>query len=74
MLPLPPKASTIPLGGTVVTGGAAFRVWAPRATAVYLLGDFNQFAVDENFRLQSLNDETWAGFLAGAKDGVRYMF
>ena len=74
MLPLPPKASTIPLGGTVVTGGAALRVWAPRATAVYLLGDFNQFAVDENFRLQSLNDETWAGFLAGAKDGTRYMF
>jgi len=74
MLPLPPKASSIPMGGTLVTGGAAFRVWAPRATAIYLLGDFNQWGVDENFRLQSLGDETWAGFLAGVKDGASYMF
>ena len=74
MLPLPPRAASIPMGGTLVTGGAAFRVWAPRATAIYLLGDFNQWGVDENFRLQSLGDETWAGFLAGVKDGTSYMF
>jgi len=74
MLPLPPKASSIPMGGTLVTGGAAFRAWGPRATAVYLLGDFNQWGIDENFRLQSLGDETWAGFLAGVKDGASYMF
>jgi 1,4-alpha-glucan branching enzyme len=74
MLPLPLKASTIPLGGTVAAGGAAFRVWAPRATAIYLLGDFNHWTVGEDFRLQSLHDETWAGFLAGAGDGTRYTF
>jgi 1,4-alpha-glucan branching enzyme len=74
MLPLPPKASSVPMGGTLVTDGAVFRAWAPRATAIYLLGDFNQWNLDENFRLQSLGDETWAGFLAGVKDGAAYMF
>ena len=30
-----------PTGGTPVPGGATFRVWAPRAKAVHVSGDFN---------------------------------
>jgi 1,4-alpha-glucan branching enzyme len=33
------SAST-PTGANLADGGATFRVWAPRATAVYVLGTF----------------------------------
>jgi hypothetical protein len=31
---------TTPMGATLVSGGATFRAWAPRATAVYVNGIF----------------------------------
>ena len=31
--------------------GWVFREWAPNATAIYLIGDFNQWREDENYRL-----------------------
>ena len=33
-------SANTPMGGTLVPGGATFRFWAPRATAVYLNGTF----------------------------------
>lgn len=74
MLPLPFSPATTPLGATEVSGGVTLRVWAPRAQAVYAVGDFCNWVVDGAFLLQPLGDETWAGFLAGAADGARYLF
>jgi len=74
MLPLPFAPATMPLGATEVLGGVNLRVWAPRAQAVYAVGDFSDWAVDDAFLLQPLGDETWAGFLAGAADGAQYLF
>jgi len=72
---------TTPMGGNIVAGGATFRTWAPRALAVYLVGQDELPAADqagwrpsEDSRLQALGDGTWGGFLAGAGDGFRYMF
>jgi 1,4-alpha-glucan branching enzyme len=72
---------TTPMGGNLVTGGATFRTWAPRAQSVYLLtGDaLNHFsdagwAPCSGDSLKSLGDETWAGFLPGAQDGTAYLF
>ena len=70
-----------PMGANLVPGGATFRTWAPRARNVYLVtGDALSQSSSAGWtpspgdRLQPLGDETWAGFIAGAADGLRYMF
>jgi 1,4-alpha-glucan branching enzyme len=72
-----------PMGATLLSGqglpgpGATFRVWAPRASAVYLNGVFNGtprtgqtpdllFAKDTN--------GYWSGFLPDAAEGDTYLF
>jgi len=68
-------SANTPMGGTLVAGGATFRVWAPRATAVYLNGTFGgqPFAGQTPDRLL-VNDSNgyWAGFQAGAQEGDLY--
>ena len=70
-----------PMGATLQDRGATFRTWAPRARAVYLVGEDELAAAanpgwrpNEENRLTSLGDETWGGYLAGAGDGSRYLF
>jgi 1,4-alpha-glucan branching enzyme len=63
-----------PMGANLVGGGATFRVWAPRAQAVYLIGDFNEWAHDAAWALQRHPDGRWTGFLPEAHDGTRYKF
>jgi len=64
-----------PTGATLVPGGATFRVWAPRASALYLNGNFGgiiyDFQTDDRLLV---NDGTgyWTGFQAGAVDGDTY--
>ena len=41
-------SDSTPMGGTLVSGGATFRTWAPAAHAVYVLGDFNSWMHDDN--------------------------
>jgi 1,4-alpha-glucan branching enzyme len=65
------------MGATLAAGGATFRAWAPRATAVHLVGQFNGVA-----RRQPIPDTLmakdaqgyWTGFVAGARDGDQYEF
>jgi 1,4-alpha-glucan branching enzyme len=66
-----------PTGATLVAGGATFRVWAPRATAVYLNGSFAGTAYDQQSDDRLLNKDAggyWTGFQAGAQDGDEYRF
>ncbi|MDR0836544.1 MAG: 1,4-alpha-glucan-branching enzyme, partial [Tannerella sp.] len=39
--------------------GWVFREWAPNATAIYLLGTFNNWKKDENFRLSRIENGIW---------------
>ncbi len=39
--------------------GWVFREWAPNATAIYLIGDFNQWQKDERYRLTRLEYGNW---------------
>jgi 1,4-alpha-glucan branching enzyme len=65
-----------PTGATIVPGGATFRVWAPRAAAVYLNGTFAGTTYDQQTddRLLGNNAGYWTGFQPGAQDGDQYRF
>ena len=67
-----------PLGATPVTGGGVtFRVWAPRATDVYLNGTFGANVYTNNAANARLTKDAlgyWAGFESGASVGDQYTF
>jgi 1,4-alpha-glucan branching enzyme len=68
---------TTPLGANLVNGGATFRAWAPRATAVYVNGIFlGAPKTGQTSDLLMAQDARgyWTGFLAGAVDGDLYHF
>jgi 1,4-alpha-glucan branching enzyme len=57
-----------PMGANLVAGGGAtFRVWAPHAHSVRVVGDVNELLVNDGHGY-------WAGFVANAREGQRYMF
>ena len=64
-----------PMGATLVNGGATFRVWAPRALAVYLNGTFNgtfggvpQLEQTPDQLMVKDNNGYWTGFVAGGRE------
>lgn len=64
-----------PMGATLVPGGCTFRVWAPRASEVYVSGTHNGFArTDESCRLVKSPEGIWGGFVPGLKEGDEYKF
>ena len=69
-----PNLTSIPVGATLVDGGAAFRLWAPRATAVYVSGDFNHWQQNAASSLTQIGNGHWAGFVPGLTDGDHYLF
>ena len=40
-------------------GGWVFREWAPNATAIYLIGDFNRWEKREEYALQRIDNGNW---------------
>jgi 1,4-alpha-glucan branching enzyme len=69
---------TTPMGANLVDGGGAtFRVWAPRATAVYVNGTFGGTAqtgqTDDLLMAKDVNGY-WTGFIPGTQDGDLYHF
>lgn len=65
---------TTPMGANLVADGAAFRVWAPGARAVWACGDFNGWSRDEDSLLRRGDDGRWTGFFPGVQDGATYKF
>ena len=65
------------VGATLTGDGACFKVWAPRANAVYLDGIFGSVALDVQCGEQLLAKDDvgyWTGFRPGAVEGDRYRF
>ena len=64
-----------PMGANLVNGGCTFRVWAPRAKAIFVTGPFNGWAAkDEATRLVKDGRGIWAGFVPGVTEGTEYKF
>lgn len=63
------------MGGTIIPGGAVFRIWAPRAKSVWISGPFNDWKQNDDCLLDRIGDGGhWGGFVAGLKDGDEYLF
>jgi 1,4-alpha-glucan branching enzyme len=67
-----------PMGATLLPGGGAtFRTWAPRATAVYLNGVFGGTPQSAQTDAQLMSKDSngyWTGFLPNAAEGDLYHF
>jgi 1,4-alpha-glucan branching enzyme len=70
-------SATTPTGTKILPDGASFRVWAPRATSVFLNGVFGGKVYDQQTDDRLLSNDGsgyWTGFQAGARDGDPYRF
>ena len=54
-------------------GGAYFRVWAPRAESVSVVGDFN-FWNEQDLPMQRISDGVWEAFSVYAAPGGAYKY
>lgn len=64
---------TTPMGSTLIGGGCAFRLWAPRAREVHVLGDFNGWRRSDASLLEQ-RDGHWCGFFPDARKGQTYKY
>ncbi|MBR7723046.1 alpha-amylase family glycosyl hydrolase [Hymenobacter properus] len=74
--PAPQPAGPAPqpgMGAVPHADGTTFRVWAPHADAVSVIGTFNEWQADKN-PLQHEADGYWALDVPGAKPGDEYKF
>ncbi|HVB67779.1 MAG TPA: alpha amylase C-terminal domain-containing protein [Acetobacteraceae bacterium] len=70
-------SAATPTGTRILPDGASFRVWAPRATAVYLNGSFGGKVYDQQSDDRLLDKDAsgyWTGFQTGARDRDLYRF
>jgi 1,4-alpha-glucan branching enzyme len=63
-----------PMGASLVADGATFRVWAPGARSVHVIGDFNDRQRNDASLLHRDAQGHWMGFIPGVRDRQRYMF
>ena len=55
--------------------GVRFTTWAPNAKNIYLSGDFNEFKIEEKYKLNRISEAgLWSIFIEGIEAGIRYKF
>ncbi|MCE5222347.1 MAG: 1,4-alpha-glucan branching protein GlgB [Clostridium sp.] len=58
-----------------INKGVQFATWAPNAKDVYVVGDFNNFEVKDQYKLEKITENgLWKGFFAEAKVGDKYKY
>jgi 1,4-alpha-glucan branching enzyme len=62
------------MGTSLIAEGATFRVWAPHARSVHVLGDFNNGQRNDASLLTRDEHGHWRGFVPGVHDRDRYLF
>ena len=61
------------MGAVLTDTGTTFRVWAPNAKHVHVVGDFNAWSNDQH-PLESEDDGYWYAYVDSAKAGDEYKF
>ncbi len=61
------------MGAIIHESGVAFRVWAPHADAVYVVGTFNDWS-PESHPMEREGDEYWYADISSAEIGHEYRF
>ena len=55
--------------------GVQFSTWAPNAKGVYVVGDFTDFGVKEEYKLEKITENgLWSGFFTDPKIGDKYKY
>ncbi|MGL5353698.1 MAG: 1,4-alpha-glucan branching protein GlgB [Clostridium sp.] len=55
--------------------GIRFTTWAPKASSIYIVGDFNEFSINEEYKLIKVTNEgLWSIFIQGLKPGCKYKY
>ena len=55
--------------------GVRFTTWAPKASEVYVVGDFSEFKPLEEYKMKKISDlGIWSLFIPGIKVGVKYKY
>ena len=55
--------------------GVRFTTWAPRAKNVYVVGNFSNFEVKENYKMERVSDAgLWSIFIEGIQPGEKYKY
>ena len=67
------KCESLKFGANLCDTGVSFRVWAPHADGVSVIGNFNEWSPEAN-PLQRSDDGCWSAIVDGAKAGDKYKF
>ncbi|EIF6167062.1 1,4-alpha-glucan branching protein GlgB [Clostridium perfringens] len=55
--------------------GVRFTTWAPRASKIYVIGDFNNWELKEEYSMEKINERgIWSLFLPKLEEGIKYKF
>lgn len=55
--------------------GIQFTTWAPNAQEMWIVGDFNNFYVDNKYKMKQISkDGLWSRFLPKLEEGIKYKY
>lgn len=55
--------------------GVRFTTWAPRASKIYVIGDFNNWELKEEYSMEKINERgIWSLFVLKLEEGIKYKF
>ena len=55
--------------------GIRFTTWAPRSSKIYVIGDFNNWELKEEYSMEKINERgIWSLFVLKLEEGIKYKF
>jgi 1,4-alpha-glucan branching enzyme len=62
------------LGSHILDEGTVFRVWAPHAKSIHVVGDFNQWKKKPAYAMKKVNSQIWELFIPSIQSGELYKY